>query len=98
MPLEADLVAAIEKIRWAEHIVWIFPMWWYGMPAIMKGFIDRVFLPGIAYEAIPGKMTLKKLFTGKTSRIIVTADTPRWLDRVYFHSPVIYQFKRGTWY
>jgi len=36
--LEPDLLEAIEKIKIADHMVWIFPMWWYGYPALMKGF------------------------------------------------------------
>ena len=48
--LEPDLVEAWEKIKWANHLVWIHPVWWGGLPAIMKGFIDRVFLPGFAFQ------------------------------------------------
>ena len=59
--LEIDLITAVEKIKMANHIVWIFPMWWYGYPAIMKGFIDRIFLPGITFEPIKGKPLPKGL-------------------------------------
>lgn len=96
MNLEPDLVGAIEKLKQADHLVWVFPMWWYGYPAIMKGFIDRTFLPGITFQPIPGKPLPKKLFKGKTSRIIVTADTPRWYDLLYMGSPTLNQFKKGT--
>jgi putative NADPH-quinone reductase len=94
--LEPDLLEAIEKIRKADHIVWIFPMWWYGYPALMKGFIDRTFLPGITFEPIEGKALPKKLLKGKTARIIITADTPKWYDYLFMKSPVINQFKNGT--
>jgi len=94
--LEPDLVEAIEKIKKAAHIVWIFPMWWYGYPALMKGFIERTFLPGITFEPIEGKALPKKLLKGKTARIIITADTPKWYDYLYMKSPVINQFKKGT--
>ncbi|HCC93322.1 MAG TPA: NAD(P)H dehydrogenase, partial [Flavobacteriaceae bacterium] len=50
MELEPDLVKALEDLHWSEHQVWIHPMWWLGMPAIMKGFFDRVFLPSIAFK------------------------------------------------
>lgn len=96
MELEPDLKDAVDKIREANHIVWVFPMWWYGYPAIMKGFIDRAFLPGIAFEPIKGKALPKKLFKGKTSRIIVTSDSPRWYDYFFMKSPLINQLKRGT--
>ena len=94
--LEPDLLKSIEQIKEADHIVWIFPMWWYGYPAIMKGFIDRIFLPGITFEPIAGKPLPKKLLKGITGRIIVTADTPKWYDRLFMGSPAINQFKKGT--
>ncbi|MGK0308369.1 MAG: NAD(P)H dehydrogenase (quinone) [Urechidicola sp.] len=94
--LEPDLLDAIEKIKKADHIVWIFPMWWYGYPALMKGFIDRTFLPGITFEPIEGKAMPRKLLKGKTARIIITADTPKWYDYLFMKSPLINQFKKGT--
>ncbi len=94
--LEPDLLNAIEQIKEADHLVWVFPMWWYGYPAIMKGFIDRVFLPGITFEFVEGKPIPKGLLKGKTGRIIMTADTPRWYDRLFMESPAINQFKKGT--
>ncbi|WP_107039130.1 NAD(P)H-dependent oxidoreductase [Brumimicrobium mesophilum] len=96
MELEPDLLDAIEKIKNADHIVWVFPMWWYGYPALMKGFIDRTFLPGITYQPIEGKPFPEKLLKGKSSRIIITADTPRWYDFLIMKRPTINQFKKGT--
>ncbi|MEM8965655.1 MAG: NAD(P)H-dependent oxidoreductase [Bacteroidota bacterium] len=94
--LEPDLLDAIDKLQKADHIVWVFPMWWYGYPALMKGFIDRTFLPDITFQPVEGKAFPKKLLKGKTSRIIVTADTPRWYDYLFMKSPTINQFKKGT--
>lgn len=94
--LEPDLKNAIELIRWADHLVWFFPMWWYGYPAVMKGFIDRCFLPGITFQYIPGKPLPGKLLTGRSAHIIVTADTPGWYNYWFMRSPAINQFKKGT--
>lgn len=94
--LEPDLVSSIEKIKAADHMVWVFPMWWYGYPALMKGFIDRTFLPGITFKYEPEKAQPTKLLKGKTGRIIVTADTPRWYDSLFMKSPAVNQFKKGT--
>jgi len=96
MELEPDLVDAIEKIKKADHIVWIFPMWWYGYPALMKGFIDRTFLPGITYQPVEGKALPDKLLKGKSARLIITADTPKWYDFLIMKRPAINQFKKGT--
>ncbi|MFT7270151.1 MAG: NAD(P)H dehydrogenase (quinone), partial [Roseivirga sp.] len=94
--LEPDLLEAIKKIKKADHLVWVFPMWWYGYPALMKGFIDRTFLPGITFETIPGKALPRQLLKGKTARIIITADTPKWYNYLFMKSPAINQFKKGT--
>ncbi|MCF6360896.1 MAG: NAD(P)H-dependent oxidoreductase [Cyclobacteriaceae bacterium] len=94
--LESDLLDAIEKIKKANHIVWVFPVWWFGYPALMKGFIDRIFLPKITFEYIEGKTLPNKLLKGKTARIIVTADTPKWYDYLFMKRPAINQFKKGT--
>lgn len=57
--LAADIVAEQEKLNWAEAVVFSFPLWWYGMPAVLKGWFDRVFVQGYAYRvkdpADPGR-------------------------------------------
>lgn len=94
--LEPDLVDAIEKIKTADHQVWVFPMWWYSMPAVMKGFIDRTFLPGITFRPIEGKPLPEKLLKGKSARLIITADTPSWYNKLFIGNPVTNQLKKGT--
>lgn len=94
--LEPDLQMAIKKIKEAEHLVWVFPMWWYGIPALLKGFIDRTFLPGITFKYQKGKLFPDKLLKGKTARIIVTADTVSWYNSLVMKNPAINQFKKGT--
>lgn len=94
--LEPDLEDAITKIKWCDHMVWIHPIWWYGYPALMKGFIDRVFLPGITFKYEKGKAFPKKLLKGKTGHIICTADTPLWYNRLIMKNPSVNQLKKGT--
>lgn len=96
MDWEPDLQQAVEWIQEADHLVWVFPLWWYGYPAILKGFIDRVFLPGVTFQPVAGKALPKPLLKGKTARIIVTADSPKWYYRWYMHSPATNQLKKGT--
>lgn len=78
MPLEEDLVKAQQLISWADHVVFVYPNWWGFMPAIAKGFIDRVLLPGFAFKNHSGKNFPEKLLKGKSMRIMVTMDTPKW--------------------
>ena len=49
---EEDVVKAQELIAWADHLVFVYPTWWGTMPARLKGFFDRVFTPGFAFEEI----------------------------------------------
>ncbi|GIP22065.1 MULTISPECIES: NAD(P)H-dependent oxidoreductase [Paenibacillus] len=81
MELEEDLLAAQDTMKWAEHLVFVYPTWWGTMPAIMKGFFDRTFLPGYSYKTEPNSLLQKKLLGGRTARLIVTMDTPHWYYR-----------------
>ncbi len=82
--LEPALVKAQEAIRWADHLVFVYPTWWGAMPAILKGFIDRVFLPGFAFKYRNNSPLWDKLLQGKTARLIVTMDTPSWYNRLVY--------------
>ena len=92
--LEPDLLASWEKIKWAEHIVIIFPIWWGSMPAMMKGFFDRLFLPGFAFAYRENSVWWDKLLTGKSAHIITTMDTPYWYFRLVYGNPGINQLKK----
>ena len=85
--LEPDLLDAQEKIKWADHLVWIYPVWWGSLPAIMKGFIDRTFLPGFAFAKREGSVWWDKYLTGKTARLICTLDQPSWYYRWVYARP-----------
>ncbi len=80
--LEPDLKRLQEDVKWAEHIVWVFPVWWGGMPAIMKGLIDRIMLPGFAFKYQRDSLFPKRFLTGKTARLIMTMGGPSWFFRL----------------
>lgn len=85
--LEPDLVKAQELIQWSNHMVFVYPNWWGTMPALMKGFFDRVFLPGFAFDYRDNSPLWDKLLSGRTAHLIVTMDTPSWYYRWIFHRP-----------
>lgn len=64
-----------EKIKWADHIVFVYPSWWCGMPAIMKGMFDRMWLPGFAFNFDKETKKLVQRLKGKTARVIIVAGT-----------------------
>jgi putative NADPH-quinone reductase len=94
--LEADLVEAQKLIKWSNHIVIIFPVWWGGVPALLKGFIDRTFLPGFAFKYRENSHLWDKLLAGRSARLIVTSDAPVWwLYLTYFH-PAVNMMKKAV--
>jgi len=96
MELEPDLIAAQEKLIWANHIVWVYPVWWSSVPAIMKGFLDRILLPGFAFKKRGNSLLSDKYLTGKSARIICTLDQPPWYYSLVYKSPSHNAIKKGT--
>ncbi|OSZ82797.1 NADPH:quinone reductase [Chitinophagaceae bacterium IBVUCB1] len=94
--LEPDLLDAQQKILWAEHLVWVHPVWWGSYPAIMKGFIDRVFLPGFAFKKRDNSVWWDKLLKGKTATIICTMDQPAWYYMLAYKNASINALKKLT--
>lgn len=81
--LEPDLKKAQADILWADHLVFFFPVWWYNLPALLKGFIDRVFLPGFAFKYKKNSPIPNKLLKGKTASIICTSGAPK----IFYYFP-----------
>ncbi len=94
--LEPDLIESWEKIKWADHLVWIHPVWWGGLPAILKGFIDRLFLPNFAFAYRENSIFWDKLLKGKTAHIITTLDQPSWYYKLIYGEPSTKQLKKST--
>ena len=76
--LEPDLVKMQQEILAADHLVLVYPNWWATFPALLKGFLDRVLVPGFAFKYHEDSPFWDKLLAGKTARMIVTMDTPKW--------------------
>ncbi|RZJ52757.1 MAG: flavodoxin family protein [Flavobacterium sp.] len=94
--LEPDLLESWQKIQRADHLVWIHPVWWGGLPAITKGFIDRLFLPGMAFQYRENSVWWDKLLKGKSAHIIKTLDQPGWYYSLFFGRPSVNQLKKSV--
>jgi putative NADPH-quinone reductase len=94
--LEPDLLDAQARLKWADHLVWIYPVWWGSVPAIMKGFLDRVLLPGFAFNKKENSLWWVKCLTGKTARIICTLDQPSWYYKWFNRGPSHNAMKKMT--
>ena len=99
LELEPDLLAAIDAIKTCDHMVWVHPVWWGGLPALLKGFIDRTFLPSIMFDYNEAKLSgmgWDGYLEGKSARIIATMDTPKMLYRLLHSALSVNQLKKTT--
>ena len=94
--LEEGLIESQHLIKWADHLVFVYPTWWGTMPALLKGFIDRVFLPGFGFQYRDDSVWWDKLLKGKSARLIVTMDTPPWYFRLIYGQPGHKAMKKST--
>ncbi|TGV73921.1 flavodoxin family protein, partial [Mesorhizobium sp. M00.F.Ca.ET.158.01.1.1] len=87
---------AAEAIVWAEHIVFVFPLWLGTMPAILKAFLEQVMRPGTAF-AYPDKGGgfTKTLLRGRSARVVVTMGMPSVVYRLWFLGHGIAGLKRS---
>lgn len=85
--LEQCLIDAQENIKWANEIIFFYPLWWGNIPALLKGFIDRVFLPNFAYRYHQNDPFWDKLLKGKTAKIFSTCDAPQFYNSLFLDNP-----------
>jgi putative NADPH-quinone reductase/1,4-dihydroxy-2-naphthoate octaprenyltransferase len=93
---EPDIVRARGLIEWAEHLVFFYPTWWGTAPALLKGFLDRVLLPGFAFRHAENASGYEGLLGGRTGHIVTTMDTPPLLYRLVYRSPGHNALRRAT--
>ena len=94
--LEPDLIKAQESIIWADHLAFSYPIWWATPPVLLKGSIDRVLIPGFAFQSSVKNKLPEKLLTGKTAHLIVTMDSPSLYYRWFIGAPGHNMMKKGT--
>ena len=80
-----------EQLVWADHFVFVFPIWWAQPPALLKSYFEIAFAPDVAFRDKPSKgkiVQIEKLLIGKSARIIATMDTPPWIYKYLIGDPV----------
>ena len=79
----------IERLRTCDGLVLVFPTWWYGMPAILKGWFDRVWVTGVAFTLPPGRGAIRPaLHNIRKFGVVTTYGSPWWLVKLVLRDPV----------
>ncbi|WP_155287597.1 NAD(P)H-dependent oxidoreductase [Lacticaseibacillus zhaodongensis] len=87
----------IARVKAADHLILVFPIWWELMPAMMKGFIDKVVFPGETFDYTHGgKGMASKLDKLQSTTIMTTMNTPKSLYRWVFGNAIQRALVRGT--
>lgn len=77
-----ELAPHIEALRWAEGLVFVYPTWWYGLPAMLKGWLDRVWMPGVAFSLPRDGETIRPLLGHiRLLAVITTCGASWWLTQ-----------------
>lgn len=94
--LEPDLQQLQQQILEAEHLVFAYPVWWGSVPALFKGLLDRLLLPGFAYRYDGRKSLPEQLLKGRSARLLVCLDTPAWYFRWFQGAPAHRMMKHAV--
>ena len=74
-----NVAAHVEMLQWAEGLVLVFPTWWYGLPAMLHGWFDRVWVPGVAFKMRDGGKVIEPNLRNIRLVIGITScGSPRW--------------------
>ena len=78
--IESRVQAHVDALRWAEHLLFVFPIWFYGPPAMLKGWLERVWLPGVAFlpprrKGLPAEPGLRHI---RRMTVITHGGSPWW--------------------
>lgn len=92
---EKDVVKAQADVRWADHLVFVYPTWWAAMPAITKSYFERVYAHDFAFRYKKEIPYWDMLLKGRTARVIVTMDAPYFVYKYMMGAPGHKMIKKG---
>ncbi len=85
-PADPALQQHIDHLHWAEAIVFVYPTWWYGLPAMLKGWLDRVWATDVAFKLPEGSGKIVPLMTNiQKIAVVTTCGAPRWWSHLIGH-------------
>lgn len=95
-PLEPDLLMLRDAFEAADHVAWFFPTYWASPPAVVRGVVDRLFLPDWAFRYEDGKPLPRGLLAGRSARVVTTMDSPAFWYALSHNRAIHGAFVSGT--
>ncbi len=85
----SDVASQVDRLQKTEALILLFPTWWFGFPAMLKGWFDRVWGPGIAYNHASDFGPIKPLLNNLNQVLVITTlGAPWWVDWLIMWQPV----------
>lgn len=94
-----ELAHHFDALRWADRVVLVYPTWFSGQPARLKGWFDRVWIPGVAFDLVEGSdRSRRRLRNIRSLEVVTTHGSPRWVNIVQAQSGqrMIFRAIRGS--
>lgn len=93
---DSGVRAEIAQLKRTETVILVFPTWWFGMPALLKGWFDRVWAPDVAFVHVPATGSISPILDNlKHCLAITTLASPWKVDRLLLHQPIKRVLKGG---
>lgn len=93
--LDDRIAGWVDDLRWADHVVIFFPQWWGTYPAVLKAFLDRVMLSGVAFRYGRGHVS-ERLLSGTSARVFMTMDSPALWNTLVYRNAAETSLRRAT--
>lgn len=95
--IDEQAISYVQKIKEADHLVMVFPIWWELMPAMTKGFIDKIIFPGATYSYTKSGYGMETLLTNlKSVTVITTMNTPTIMYKFIYGNAIYKSLVKGT--
>ena len=93
---QSEASKEIEELKRAQVLIFVFPTWWFGFPAVLKGWFDRIWAPGAAYDHAPGFGPMIPRLDGLREVLAVTTmGAPAWVDWLVMRRPLARILRMG---
>lgn len=93
---QGEAAKEVEELTQAQVLILVFPTWWFGFPAVLKGWFDRIWAPGAAYDHAPGFGPMIPRLGGLREVLAVTTmGAPAWVDRLVMRRPLARVLRMG---